>query len=80
MARENILIPIVMGADEALEHPFFRQVAQDIAGSSYHQIFLDQFLGASVGATVNDILADLVQGVITPEEAAGQVREAWEFR
>lgn len=80
MARENIFIPIVMGADEALEHPFFRQVAQDIAGSSYHQIFLDQFLSASVGATVNDILADLAQGVITPEEAAEQVREAWEFR
>ena len=68
------------GAGEALENPFFQQVAQDIAAASYHQIFLDQFLGASVGATVNDISADLAQGVITPEEAAAQVEEAWQFR
>lgn len=79
-ARENIFIPVVKGADQALQNPFFQQVAQDIAGSSRHQIFLDQFLGASVGATVNDISADLVQGVITPEEAAEQVQEAWDFR
>ncbi|OSP53920.1 ABC transporter substrate-binding protein [Pseudoruegeria sp. SK021] len=80
VAREGIFIPIVKGAGEALENPFFQQVAQDIAASSYHQIFLDQFLGASVGATVNDISADLAQGVITPEEAAAQVQEAWDFR
>ena len=80
VAREGIFIPIVKGAEQALENPFFKQVAQDIAASSYHQIFLDQFLGASVGATVNDISADLAQDVITPEEAAAQVQEAWEFR
>ncbi|MGR3821775.1 MAG: ABC transporter substrate-binding protein [Salipiger marinus] len=80
VAREGIFIPIVKGAGEALENPFFQQVAQDIAAASYHQIFLDQFLGASVGATVNDISADLAQGVITPEEAAAQVEEAWQFR
>ena len=80
VAREGIFIPIVKGAEQALENPFFQQVAQDIAASSYHQIFLDQFLGASVGATVNDISADLAQGAITPEDAAAQVQEAWEFR
>lgn len=80
VAREGIFIPIVKDAEQALDNPFFQQVAQDIAQSSYHQIFLDQFLGASVGATVNDVSADLAQGAITPEEAAAQVQEAWDFR
>lgn len=80
IAERGIFIPIVKGAEQALENPFFQKVAQDIAESSHHQIFLDQFLGASVGATVNDISADLAQGAITPEEAAAQVQEAWDFR
>ncbi|WP_233416837.1 ABC transporter substrate-binding protein [Halovulum marinum] len=80
IAEKGIFIPIVKGAGEALENPFFQKVAQDIAESSYHQVFLDQFLGASVGATVNDISADLAQGAITPDEAAAQVQEAWDFR
>ncbi|WOI57829.1 ABC transporter substrate-binding protein [Palleronia sp. LCG004] len=80
IAERGIFIPIVEGADEALENPFFQQVAQDINQSSYHQVFLDQFLGASVGATVNDVSADLVAGATTPEEAAERVQEAWDFR
>jgi raffinose/stachyose/melibiose transport system substrate-binding protein len=80
MAEQGIFIPIVKNAEQALDNPFFQQVAQDIAQSGYHQIFLDQFLGASVGATVNDISAELAQGDITPEEAAARVQEAWDFR
>ncbi|SMD05738.1 carbohydrate ABC transporter substrate-binding protein, CUT1 family [Fulvimarina manganoxydans] len=79
-ARQQLFIPIVKGAGEALENPFFREVSQHIEASSYHQIFLDQFLGASVGATVNDISADLAQGAVSPEDAAAQVQEAWDFR
>lgn len=79
-ASRELFIPVVPAAGEALENPFYSQVSQDIAESSYHQIFLDQFLGASVGATVNDVSADLAQGAITPEEGASQVQEAWDFR
>lgn len=80
IAERGIFIPIVEGADEALTNAFFQQVATDITESDYHQIFLDQFLGASVGATVNDVSADLVAGATTPEEAAARVQEAWDFR
>ncbi|MCA0942515.1 extracellular solute-binding protein [Salipiger pacificus] len=79
-ARQQLFIPIVKGTGDALENPFYAKVSKDIEDSSYHQIFLDQFLGASVGATVNDISADLAQGATTPEEAAAQVQEAWSFR
>ncbi|MFZ5963687.1 ABC transporter substrate-binding protein [Thalassococcus sp. BH17M4-6] len=80
IAERGIFIPIVEGADAALSNAFFQRVAQDIKGSDYHQIFLDQFLGASVGATVNDVSADLIAGATTPEEAAERVQEAWNFR
>lgn len=78
--RQELFIPIVKGAGDALENPFFAEVAEHIGNSSYHQIFLDQFLGASVGATVNDASADLAQSAITPEDAAAQIQEAWDFR
>ena len=80
IAERGIFIPIVEGADEALQNAFFQRVAKDISESDYHQIFLDQFLGASVGATVNDVSADLIAGATTPEEAAARVQEAWDFR
>lgn len=79
-ARQQLFIPIVKGTGDALENPFYARVSKDIENSAYHQIFLDQFLGASVGATVNDISADLAQGATTPEQAAAQVQEAWNFR
>ena len=80
VAERGIFIPIVEGADSALSNPFFQQVASDIQNSDYHQVFLDQYLGASVGATVNDVSADLIAGATTPEEAAARVQEAWDFR
>ncbi|WP_299839463.1 extracellular solute-binding protein [uncultured Jannaschia sp.] len=80
VAERGIFIPIVEGADSALTNPFFQQVASDIQNSDYHQVFLDQYLGASVGATVNDVSADLIAGATTPEEAAARVQEAWDFR
>ncbi|QFT61924.1 hypothetical protein [Roseivivax sp. THAF30] len=79
-ASQEIVIPVAKGTSDALENQLYRTVATHIEESSYHQIFLDQFLGASVGATVNDVSADLAQGAITPEEGAAQVREAWDFR
>ncbi|MGQ7847394.1 ABC transporter substrate-binding protein [Granulosicoccus sp. 3-233] len=73
-------LPIVEGSQDAIENPFFRKQADDVAAASHHQIYLDQYLGASVGATVNDISADLAAGATTPEEAAEQIQEAWDFR
>ena len=78
-ARLGVHIPVTIGAAEALENPFFRLHAENIARSDYHQIFYDQDLGPSVGRVVNDVSTDLAAGLLTPEEAARQVQEAWEF-
>ncbi|MEA3250506.1 MAG: ABC transporter substrate-binding protein [Pseudomonadota bacterium] len=79
-AKRGIFVPIVKGAEKALTTPYGRKVAKDIDQASYHQTFLDQDLGVSVGATVNDISNDIAQGVTSPEDAAERVEEAWQFR
>jgi len=79
-ARRGVFVPVAHGSEEALATPYARRVAEILRESTFHQVFLDQALGTSVGATVNDISGDLAQGVITPEEAASQVEEAWQFR
>ena len=65
-------------AETHLIVPFFKAVAENIAASQYHQIFYDQMLGPDVGRVVNDVSQDLASGVITPEEAAEQVQQAYE--
>lgn len=79
-ARLGIFVPVAEGSEEDLETPYARKVAEILNASSFHQVFLDQALGTSVGATVNDISSDLAQDAITPEAAAAQVEEAWMFR
>lgn len=79
-AEQGIFIPTATGASEAIKNPFFKKIAEDLSASKYHQIFLDQDLGANVGATFNDASADLAQGAVTPEEAAKSIQEAWSFK
>ena len=79
MGKRGYYIPVAIDAADEMTNPFFRQVAEDIAASDYHQIFYDQMLGPSVGRVVNDVSTDLAAGVITPDEAAELVQEAWEF-
>lgn len=79
-ASQGIFIPTAIGAGDALENPFFRTIAEALSNSEFHQIFLDQDLGADVGATFNDASADLAQKVISPKEAAEAIQEAWSFR
>lgn len=73
---EGFWIPVAKGASAEITNPFFAQISDNLAKSSYHQLFLDQALGASVGGTVNDVSADLASGATTPQEAASRVEEA----
>lgn len=77
---EGFWIPVAQGASDGIENPFNAQISANLAGSSYHQLFLDQALGASVGGTVNDVSADLASGATTPEEAAERLEEARMFQ
>jgi raffinose/stachyose/melibiose transport system substrate-binding protein len=79
MAKRGFFIPVVKGADVEMTNPFYKQIANNIANSGYHQLFYDQMLGPAVGLVVNDVSADLAAGNTTPEEAARTVQDAWEF-
>ncbi len=76
----GIFIPMAVGSDSGLSNPFFAQISRDLGESQWHQIFLDQSLGADVGGVVNDISAQLATGDIDPQTSAELVQESWELR
>lgn len=78
--REGYWIPVAKGASAEIENTFNAEISDNLANSAYHQLFLDQALGASVGGTINDVAADLAAGATDPVEAAERVEEARMFQ
>jgi raffinose/stachyose/melibiose transport system substrate-binding protein len=76
LAAAGYIVPVVSGADEAITNAFQRNVAQELARSTYHQNFYDQVLGPSVGRVVNDSVAELAGGTASPQDAAKAVETA----
>lgn len=76
-AQKAFYIPAVKGLEGDLSNPIHQVISGYLAKSTYHQNFYDQVLGASVGAVVNDISAELAAGDITPEVAARRVQDAY---
>lgn len=76
-AAAGQIVPVVKGADRALSNAFMRNVAAELARSTYHQNFYDQALGPSVGRTLNDVVAEMAGGTMDAEQAAKAVEAAW---
>lgn len=77
LAKQNFLIPTYKGAEAALGSAFMQNVAKNIAASKYHQNFYDQDLGPSVGRVVNDAVAEIAGGSMTPKQAAKAIQDAF---
>ena len=77
LAGSNFLIPTVKGAEAGLGSAFMRNIARNIARSTYHQNFWDQDLGPSVGRVVNDATAELAGGTMTPKQVAKAIQDAF---
>jgi raffinose/stachyose/melibiose transport system substrate-binding protein len=77
LAAGNFIVPVVSGAEAGFTSPFMRDIAQNLAHSKYHQNFLDQTLGPSVGRVVNDATAEIAGGSMTPADAAKAIQDAW---
>jgi raffinose/stachyose/melibiose transport system substrate-binding protein len=75
-AKEGLWIPSAKGAGEALNNPFFKEIAGWISGAKRLQLYLDQALGPQLGAAINEVSADLAFGVLSPKDAAAQIEEA----
>lgn len=78
--KQALWLPIAKGASSGVANPFMRQIVGQFEQAEYHQLYLDQALGASVGATLNDVSAELATGEISPKEAAQRVEEARSMR
>ncbi len=74
--REGFWIPVAKGADKDIKNQFLKTISKNISVSEYHQLFLDQALGASVGGAVNDVSAAMASGDLTPKAAAEKIEEA----
>jgi raffinose/stachyose/melibiose transport system substrate-binding protein len=77
-AAKGYYIPVVNGTESAIENPVVKQIAGQLAASTYHQNFFDQDLGPSVGRVVNDISAAVAAGETKPEAAAAAIQDAWD--
>jgi raffinose/stachyose/melibiose transport system substrate-binding protein len=71
-------IPVVKGTDSSITNPLLKQMAADLAATTYHQNFFDQDLGPSVGRVVNDVSVAVAAGEMKPEDAAAAIQDAWD--
>ena len=78
LAAAGFIVPVVRSAEAAITNPFQRHFADELDRSTYHQNFYDQLLGPSVGRTVNDAVAEIAGGSMTPDQAAAAIQAAWE--
>ena len=78
LARLGHLVPSIAGADDAIGSPTLSAVATELILSRHHQLFLDQVLGPQAGEKLNDVAVAIVDGDLTPEDAAAEIERAWE--
>ena len=79
-AEAGVYVPATKGTDGFIKNPLVAEVARAISHSTWHQNFLDQDLGPSVGRVVNDVSVAIAAGDMTPEEGAEQIQDAWDQR
>lgn len=70
------VLPTVKGAEVAVEDENLLAVADALATAEYFQLYYDQFLPPVVGGVVNDSVAGIFAGTLTPEQAAQQIDDS----
>ena len=79
MAKNAMLLPVAVGADDGVTNPLLAESAKQLAGSTWHQNYFDQDLGAAVGRVVNDVAVEIVSGQMTSKDGAQQIQDAFEL-
>jgi raffinose/stachyose/melibiose transport system substrate-binding protein len=69
----NIEATAILTETPAADGPVMETLLGELTGSTFMQLFLDQFFTAEVGAQVNDQTALLFAGETTPEDAAAAI-------
>ncbi|MDK4735805.1 extracellular solute-binding protein [Rhizobium sp. CNPSo 3490] len=79
MAEAGMLLPVAVGADDGVVNPLLAESAKQLAGSTWHQNFFDQDLGAAVGRVVNDVSVEIVSGQMNSKDGAQMIQDAFEL-
>ncbi|MEW9527074.1 extracellular solute-binding protein [Microbispora sp. NPDC049125] len=68
-------LPVLKGEESAVTDPNTKVVADNLLKATGFQLFLDQAFPPAVGQEVNDTVAELIAGKMTPDQVAKQITE-----
>jgi raffinose/stachyose/melibiose transport system substrate-binding protein len=68
-------IPPIEGAEAGLTDPNMIAVQQAFSNAQYFQLYYDQYMPSAMGAIINDAVAGLYAGTMTPEEVAQAIED-----
>ena len=74
LAADNSGIPVVKGAEEAIQDANMKLVQAGFSSAEYFQLYYDQFLPGTVAGAINDETAKLYAGTSTPEEVCAAIQ------
>lgn len=69
-------IPTVASAQESLEDPNLKMVAEGLAAASFVQLWLDTAYGTTVGNAMNEGIVNLFGGAGTPQDIVTKMEDA----
>ncbi|MBN1174683.1 MAG: extracellular solute-binding protein [Micromonosporaceae bacterium] len=75
LAKANAVLPVVAGAEDAIQDAAQKRLAASLASATSFQLYLDQAFSSSVGTQVNDSCAELLAGKASPEQVAKAITE-----
>jgi raffinose/stachyose/melibiose transport system substrate-binding protein len=78
LAAAGLFIPMVKGTAEAIQSPFFKPIAQEVAKSNWIELAMDQLLGPDTGLVFNDESAAVAAGSASAEDATKAIKSAME--
>ena len=78
LAAAGLFIPMVKGTAEAIQSPFFKPIAEEVAKSNWIELAMDQLLGSDTGLVFNDESAAVAAGSASAEDATKAIETALE--
>jgi raffinose/stachyose/melibiose transport system substrate-binding protein len=77
LAAAGLCIPMVNGAADAIQNPFYKALALEVNHSDWICNAMDQLLGRDTGRVFNDEAAAVAFGAQSPEEATKTIEDSW---
>lgn len=72
----GVVLPVIEGTQDAVDDPSAAAVAATLGKATGFQLYLDQAFAPAVGQTVNDSVAALIAGTMSPEDVTKAITAA----